>query len=176
MGESGVVIVEYWLASYLGRAWLWLHKDLRPKLGELPGLCALVAHGNSLEAGQLWRAQDFAVRVWWRFGMTAIVLVLPIIGIGAAMRPGRVGTDIGSYIMLGLGALTGVALAQMGLLRYRADRTRFYLARAGWQAGGQPLPPGAAGLPRRADFWLMALIAVAAFAILLFAATRSAQP
>lgn len=169
------MIVEYWLASYLGRAWLWLHKGLRPKLGELPGLCALVANGNSLEAGQLWQAQDFAVRVWWRFGMTAIVLVLPIIGIGAALGPGRVGTDIGSDIILGLGALTGVALAQMGLLRYRADRTRFYLASGGWQAGGQPLPPGAAGLPRRADFWLMLLIALAAFAILLFAATRSAQ-
>src|SRR6266851_7877004 len=63
-GRGLVVIVEYWLASYLGRAWLWLHKDLRPKLGELPGLCTMVAHRNSLGAGQLWRAQDFAVRVW----------------------------------------------------------------------------------------------------------------
>jgi len=169
------VIVEYWLASYLGRAWLWLHKDLRPKLGELPGLCTMVAHRNSLGAGQLWRAQDFAVRVWWRSGMTAIVLVLPVIGIGAALRPGRVGTDVGTGVLLGLVVLTGVALAQMGLLRYRADRTRSYLRRGGRQVGSEPLPPGAAGLPRWSDFWLMLLIAVAVFAILLFAATRSAH-
>ena len=51
------VIVEYWLAGYVGRVWLQLHKGLRSKFGDLPALCGLVAHGNSLAAGELWRAR-----------------------------------------------------------------------------------------------------------------------
>ena len=65
-------MVDYWLAGRFGRAWLGLHEGLRPALGEMPGECALVARGQPLAAGRLFRAQDFAVRVWWRFGMVSI--------------------------------------------------------------------------------------------------------
>jgi hypothetical protein len=61
-------MIDYWLAGYFGQAWLWLSKGLRPLLGDLTGLCQAVARGEPLPAGQLWRAQDFAVRLWWRFG------------------------------------------------------------------------------------------------------------
>ena len=63
-------------------------------------------------------------------------------------------------------------MAQMGLIRYRSTRIRFYLLKAGPQADDEPLPPGAPGLPRRSDFWIMLVIAVAVFAIILYASTR----
>jgi len=59
-------------------------------------------------------------------------------------------------------------MAQMGLIRYRSNRIRFYLLKAGPQADDEPLPPGAPGLPRRSDFWIMLVIAVTLFAIILY--------
>lgn len=151
-----------------------LHKDLRSKLGDVPALCDLVAHGNSLAAGELWRAQDFATRAWARVGIVAVLAIFPVIGLGAALHPGRIGTDIGTTLIFSLGCLMGVALAQMGLLRYRADQTKSHMRRGGRQARGQPLPPGAGGRPRRSDFWVMLLIVVV-FGAMLFAAANSAQ-
>lgn len=168
-------MVEYWLASKLGLVWLSLHKGLRPTLGELPGECALVARGRSLPAGRLCRAQAFAARVWWRAGMVAVLLVLPVIGFGAALHPGRVGTDAGATIMAILICLAGVAMLQMGLLSFRSGLIRWYLLKAGPQAGEEPLPPGSLGRPTRWDFWAMLVIAVAAFGILLYAGTRTAH-
>jgi len=63
-------------------------------------------------------------------------------------------------------------MAQMGLIRYRSNRIRFYLLKAGPQADDEPLPPGAPGLPRRSDFWIMLVIAVTLFAIILYGSTR----
>ncbi len=63
-------------------------------------------------------------------------------------------------------------MAQTGLIRYRSTRIRFYLLKAGLQADDEPLPPGAPGLARRSDFWIMLVIAVAVFAIILYASTR----
>ncbi len=169
------MIVEYWLAGWLGRAWLGLRKSLQLRSGELPGWCGAVARGESLPAGQLWRAQDFAVRVWWRFGMVAVMLTLLVIGIGAVLRPGRVGTDVGVGLIFGLACVMGVAGAQMVLLRYRADRTRRFVLRGGPKAAAQPLPPGAAGLPRWSDFWVMLVIALAVCAVFFYAAIHSAR-
>lgn len=159
------MIVEYWLASYLGRAWLWLHKGLRPKLGELPALCVLVAHGNSLAAGQLWRAQDFAVRVWWRFGMVSVLAMLVIGVIAKAAAHGPV-LDVAVGVAVTLLCFMAVAGAQVFMIRYRSDRTRLYMSKADAGAGEQPLPLGSPGLPRRSDFWLMLISAVAILGIL----------
>ena len=35
----------------VGQLWLRLHKDMRPRTGEMPGGCALIARGVSLPAG-----------------------------------------------------------------------------------------------------------------------------
>lgn len=174
-GEDGraSVMVEYWLASWFGRAWLGLHKGLRPLLGGLPGDCTLVARGEPLAAGRLWLAQDFAVRVWWRFGMVSISLLLPVIGLGAVLPPGRVVTDAGATIMTVLVCVTAIAGAQVGMLRYRSDRNRLYVRGAGPQAADEPLPAGAPGLPRRSDFWVMLIIAVVVFGVLFYASTRT---
>lgn len=167
------MLVEYWLAGHFGRAWLWLHRSLEPEFGVLPSQCTQVARGNTLPAEQLWRAQDFAVRVWWRFGMAVFLLIFPVIGLGAVLNPGPAGRDAGGGLIFGFGCVTGAALAQAGLIRYRSDRTRLSVIKSGPQGAGQPLPAGAPGLPRHADFWVMLVIACAVFAILLYAGTRS---
>lgn len=97
-----IVIVEYWLASWFGQAWLGLRGGLRSRLAQLPGWCREVARGEPLAVGQLWQVQDFAVRVWWRFGMVAVLLILPVIGVVALVQPGRVGTDVGTSLVFGL--------------------------------------------------------------------------
>ena len=53
-------MMEYWLADRFGRAWLRVHGSLRPLLGDLPLERARVARGETMPAGRLWLAQDFA--------------------------------------------------------------------------------------------------------------------
>ena len=173
--ETGIlvaVMLDYWLASKLGRVWLSLHKGLRPALGTLPGECALVARGQELTAGRLYRAQRFGVLVWWRAGMVAVLLLLPATGLGAALRPGRIGTDVIVDFMILAGGAAGVSIAQMGLLFVRSGLIRWYLVKTGPKAAEEPLPKGSPGQPTRWDFWVMLIIAVAIFGILVYAATR----
>jgi len=166
-------MLDYWLASRFGRAWLSLHKGLRPRLGDLPSECALVARGEPLPAGRLWRAQDFAVRVWARFGLVVFLPFLPV-GIAlSALRHVRGLADVLVGSLLGMASLAGTAMAQGGMIRYRSDRTRLYLLRADQEATEKPLPRGSPGCPRRSDFWVMLLIAVVAYAILFYAGSGS---
>jgi hypothetical protein len=174
-GSLETVILQFWLADKLGRLWLGLHKGLRPRLGELPGDCALLARGAQFPAARLHRAERFAVSVWWRASMAAVLLVGPVIGIAAAVRPGRIGTDVAVGLIFVLGFLVTIAVAQTGLLSFRAGQTRWYLVKAGPGAAEEPLPRDSLGLPSRWDFWVMLIIAVAVFGILLYAGTRSAQ-
>jgi hypothetical protein len=158
-------MVDYWLADYFGRAWLWVRKGLAPRLGHLAGLCQAVARGESLPAGQLWQAQDFAVRIWWRFGM-ASVLALVVIGVTAKEVAQGAVLSAAVAVVATLLCFMAVAGAQVFMLRYRSDRTRLYLRKAGAAASEQPLPPGSPGLPRRSDFWLMLISALAVVGIL----------
>lgn len=173
IGARRLVQPEYWLAGMLGQVWLRWHKGLRPALGEMPGECALVACGQQLPADRLRRVQAFAARVWWRAGMVAVLLLFPVIGISAAIRPGRAGTDVGVGLIFGFGCLAGMAIAQMGLLSFRSGQIGLYLQKADPQAAKEPLPAGSLGLPRRWDFWVMLFVAAAAFGILLYAGTRT---
>lgn len=83
-----------------------------------------------------------------------------MIGLGAVLNPGPVGTDVGTSLIFGFGCVTGAAMAQAGLIRYRSDRTRLYLIKSGPQGTGQPLPSSAPGQPRRFDFWVMLVLAL----------------
>jgi hypothetical protein len=146
------VMVEYWLASKLGQLWLTMHKGMRPRLGGLPGECALVARGQQLPAGRLYRAQAFAARVWWRASMITVLLLFPVIGAASALHVGRVGTDVAvGFMMLG-GCAGTISIAQMGLLSFRSGLIRLYLLKADPQAADQPLPPGSLGWPSRWDW------------------------
>ncbi len=122
-------MVDYWLAGYFGRVWLGLRKGLRPLLGEVTGLCPAVARGEPLPAGQLWRVQDFAVRVWWRFGM-ASVLVMFAIGMIAIVTAHGTALNVAVGIVVTLLCFMAVAGGQVFMLRYRSDRTSWP-----WRAG-----------------------------------------
>lgn len=165
--------MQFWLAGRLGQAWLAVRPGLRAQLGELPGDCALVALGTPVPATRLWRAADFAVRVWSRFGVASWLLFFPVLGVEALLRPGRIGTDIGVVIGFALACVAGASIAQAGMLRYQSLRIRQYLLEADPMAGGEPLPRDASGSPRSYDFWVMLAIAVTIFGVLLYAAARS---
>jgi uncharacterized membrane protein YhaH (DUF805 family) len=169
------MLVEFWLAGWFGRAWLHVHSSLRPKLGDLPGECGLVARGEQMPAGRLWRAQDFAVRVWWRFAMAVLLLLLPpagvALGIMAQLRWHAAETAV-AWLFYAIAAVVIVALAQAGLIRYRSSQNRLWWTKDK-SSPEEPLPAGSDGLPRRSDFWLVSLLAAAAFLILVYASTRS---
>ncbi len=164
---------EFWLAGKFGLVWLRLHAGLRLALGEVPADCALLAIGQTIPAGRLCRAQGFAARVWWRAGIVGVLLIFPVIGAAAAVRADQAATDVAVSLIFGLGCLAGVAMLQMALLSFRSSQVRLYIRAVGPRAGGVPLPAGSLGLPRRWDFWVMLIIAVAVFGVLLYAGTRT---
>lgn len=47
------VLVEYWLAGVFGRVWLRLRPGLRPLVGDVPGMAALIARGGQIPAVDL---------------------------------------------------------------------------------------------------------------------------
>lgn len=168
--------MDYWLAGRMGRVWLWARPSLRAPLGDMPAACDALASGETVVAARTWRIQEFAVRVWARFAIVVILPAFAVIGAAAATQPGQIGRDVVAAIVGVLGVLMIIGLAQMGLLRYRADRTRRYLRQANPQAASEPLPNGIAGHPSRYDFWVMLAIALAACAIVWFASSRSPHP
>lgn len=169
-----IALIEFWLASWLGRAWLCLNGSLRSGLGDLPGECALVARGEQMPAGRLWRVQDFAVRVWFRFAIAVVLLLFPFgfaLGLSSQLHLHAVQAAL-TWLLYIMGCTLVTAIAMFGLIRYRSNQNRL-----GWTKGldseGEPLPQGSDGLPRRSDFWLATLLAAGAFLILLYAGTRS---
>lgn len=160
-------MIEYWVASCFGHWWLRVRAsrgDLGSRKGTVIGWVGAASRGAPLTAGELRQAQNYASGVWWGLGVLSAVLLLPVIGITAAIRPGPAGNNIAVGVMIGLGGVMAVALAQAGLINFRSGRTRDYLRRGSPE---EPLPPGSAGLPRRSDFWLIAALALVVFAILL---------
>ena len=170
------MLMDYWLACYLGRAWLLLRSilHLRSVNEGLPEACRQVASGDGIPASMLFIAQDFAVRVWWRVGMAAILLVFPVIGVTAALRPGRVGTDISVAITFGLASVAAVAVGQAGMIRYRSYQTRRSLWTPHDKPQANPALSGMNGQPHKADFWVMSAFALGVSAILIYAGTRPA--
>jgi len=122
------VMMEYWLADRFGRAWLRFHGSLRPLLSDLPGECALVALGETMPAGRLWLAQDFAARVWWRFGMATCLLLLPGgFALGILRHVHAVATVLAAafYALL---CVAGVAVAEAAMIRWRCNQNRLHYA------------------------------------------------
>jgi hypothetical protein len=167
------MFIEYWIACHLGRLWLMLRRilHLRPVNEGLPEQCLRVARGEVVPASILLMVQDFAVRVWWRAGMAAILLVFPVIAATAALNPGRSGTDVGVAIIFALACIVGIAGAQVGVIRYRSHQTMRRVGTGGKADVGQLV--AAAGRPRKADFWVMSALSLGVCAILIYAGTRS---
>jgi hypothetical protein len=163
------MLVEYWLAGYIGRAWLWLRRGLRSASGDLPGLCAAVARRESVPAGTLWKVQDFAEMAWWGVSLAAIGVAL----VGGLAADALYGGAVPLALIVSAGpvliSLAGIAAPQAIMIRYRSTRLQMYLRTAGAAAGWQPLPRGSLGLPRMSDFWAVLALAGAGTAILLYA-------
>lgn len=168
------MVVEFWLADWFGRAWLRLHSSLRPALGDLPGECALVARGEQMPAGRLWRAQDFAARVWWRFAMVMCLLLFPFgfaLGVSAQLGLQAAETAL-MWLLYSIGAAMMAGIGQAAMMRHRSgENQRSWTMRLASRE--EPLPEWSDGLPRRSDFWLVTLLTVGVFLILLYAGTRS---
>jgi len=164
------VLVDYWLAGYLGRAWLWLTRGSRRESGDLPGLCAAVARGKMLPARTLERVQNFAGMSWLRVSFAAVPGVV-VGGEGGKALFGAAGVvSFGSVFAL----IAAIGGGQMVAAMMRGNGTRGYLRKADASAGAFPLPPGSPGLPQRTDFWVALALAVIVGGILLVAGLRSA--
>ncbi|MBO0834792.1 MAG: hypothetical protein J2P28_04630 [Actinobacteria bacterium] len=175
MGDGvGIVLIEFWLASWLGRVWLGMHASLRSALGDQPGECALVARGEQMPAGRLWRVQDFAVRVWFRFAMAVVLLLFPFgfaLGLSSQLHLHAAEAAL-TWLLYVMGCTIMASIAMFGLIRYRSNQNQLRWTK-GLSSEDEPLPQGSDGLPRKSDFWLATLLAAAAFLILLYAGTRS---
>jgi len=157
------MLMDYWLAGWLGRAWLWLRISSRAKNADMPDLCAAVARGETLSARRLCQVQDFAVGVWLRACIVPVVTFITA-GVVAKILYGRAGVpaalveSVGSVLIL----LMGIAGAETALLSYRSRQCRLFLSGSRWGS-----PRGR--LPRRSDFWLALALGIGATGVLLIA-------
>jgi hypothetical protein len=157
------MLMDYWLAGWLGRAWMWLRISSRAENADMPGLCAAVARGETMSARRLCQVQDFAVAVWLRACIVPLITFITA-GVVAKIVYGRAGVptalveSVGSVLIL----LMGVAGAETTLLSYRARQSRLFLSGSRWGS-----PQGR--LPRRSDFWLALALGLGGTGVLLLA-------
>jgi hypothetical protein len=169
-----VPLVDYWLVARIGRVWLRTRPGIRDDLGDLPSACQLIASGGQLPAALTWRAEEFALRVWFRFGLSAVIAGM-IVGVGVGLLPSQTARNWAISIPAALLGLMGLAGAQMALGRYRANQARRYLREAEDQGTTDPLPRGSLGTPTRWDFWVLLLLACAVCGTLLYVGVGHGQ-
>jgi hypothetical protein len=159
-GKSVALLMEYRLACYLGRAWDRLGGRRGRARGRGAAVCEAVARGDSsLPAGDLGAAQEFAARMWLVAGFACVIAILAVAMVAEALPRGG-WRDALADSLFGFGLVVAVSLAQMGMISYRRNQTTRYFLRLGPEAAAKP--SGACrGLPRRSDFWLMLVIALA---------------
>jgi hypothetical protein len=167
------LLIEYWLAAYVGRAWGRLRGDRRWSRGRAAAACGAVARGNgtTLPAGDLAAAQEFAARMWFVAALACLVVML---GLGVLAEPLPRGSwrDGVADSLLGPGLLAVIALSQMGLISYRRNQTSRCVLRGGQAVAARP-SEAHRGLPRRSDFWVMLAIAVVGSALIYYLKTHS---
>jgi len=144
------MLVEFYLAAQLGRIWLRLHPALKQRVGDGPDLCLRAAKDREINPALLWRAQEFAVRVWWRAAMASMVVFFaPIAAISLILGPK---SRLESWLIRCLGLLWAAtamtAMVQMMISRYRADQTARYIAKG----DTKPLDGYENGYPTQYDF------------------------
>jgi hypothetical protein len=165
------MLVEFYLAAQLGRIWLRLHPALKQSWGDGPDVCLMAAADRGINPAPLWRAQEFAVRGWWRAAMASMVMfVPPVVAISLILGPkSRLeGRLIGSLGLLSV-ALFMTAMVQAMISRYRADQTARYIAKG----GTKPLDGYENGYPTKYDFSLGTGLAVIVAGVLGYAGLHS---
>ena len=135
-------------------------------------LCRDVARRKDVPATDLLAAQVLAGRWWSNLGLTLIVPTFLVVIVGAIVRPGHLGREIGAYIIFLFVAMAACAFGQVPVQIYRMWRTRRGIRAMGSQAQRRPLPPDSGGLPRRRDFWIAAALPLIAFGVALYVALR----
>jgi hypothetical protein len=166
--RRAAMLVDYWLVAWIGRLWLRTRPGLRDDLGDLPSACQSIASGARLPAALTWRAEEFAARVWFRFGLSAVIATI-VLGVGVSMLPSQTARNWAISVPVVLIGVMGLAGAQMALVRYRAGQAHRYLRETGDHGKGDPLPRGSLGLPTQWDFWSLLVLAGAVCGILLYA-------
>ena len=160
---SIVMYLDYWLAyrlRFLALRARWTRAQ--PTTGDWPADCEQVAHGVQVSPRDRLRAQIFATSIWYRCALASCGLFLVNALLGLAFPKGHqrdIVVDI-AMTWIFVAAIAGFQLAAVSWRRrwtgshvVRADRgldTPAYLLRR--------------GRPRRRDFWLMLVIAVAVVA------------
>lgn len=167
------MLIEYWLAALYGRAWTRWPIGLALGDDVLLEACGAVAAGERVPAGVVRRVHEFASKVWSRLSVLVLLPGFLVLVFGAVIRPGSDGRDAIAWVLAALGLLATVAALLALMLRLRAKWTGDYLARAGHEAGLEPLPSRASGSARWYDFWVVSAFGSAIFAILLYAGTRT---
>jgi hypothetical protein len=165
------MLVEFFLAARLGRVWLRLHPAAKQDWGDGPDDCLMAAKDRDINPALLWRAQEFAVRVWWRTAMASMLVSFALVLAVAALlgRGSRVGGWIGGSLgLLGVIVLMA-AMIQMMISRYRADQTARYLAKG----GTKPLDGYENGYPTAYDFSFGSGLAVIVAGVLGYAGLHS---
>ena len=165
------MLVEFYLAAHLGRVWLRLHPALKQRLGDGPNVCMTAAVDREINPASLWRAQEFAVRVWWRAAMASLVVFFPVeVAIVAPLPPSsRIGGLLIGILTLLWAAVAMTAMVQMMISRYRADQTALYIAKG----GTKPLDGYENGYPTPYDFFVGTGIAVIVAGLLGYAGLHS---
>jgi len=168
------LVINFRLAARFGRVWLRVRKGQASAKVQMPDECMLVARGEPIAAMRLLAAENFAANVWWGLGMTLCSLFV-IAPISALAFPGHVGRGIAAWSIGISGTLVMLAMSQMAFLRIQSYRLLTYLRHSGWQAGDQPLKPGAPGRPRPADFWVTLVGSAAIVGFVVFAGVQAAE-
>jgi hypothetical protein len=157
---AATLLIDYWLAGQVGRAWDRLRPGRGRTRGRGPAACDAVARGDrAIPAGDLVAAQEFAARMWFVVGLACLAVVFAV-ALPAEALPRGGWRDALADGLLAPGLLAVTSLSQMGLISYRRNQTSRYVLRGGPAAAARP--SGARrGLPRRTDFWLILAIAIA---------------
>lgn len=150
------MIVEYWLADYIGRAWPWLRARRNGSDGHAD--CRLIAHGGSLPAGRLWAVQLFAASAWTVAAMACAVL-FAVTGVAGVALPRGILRDVAGYVLLAFVMLAIIAIGQIAMISYRGRQTQSYVRRGGSRAAAAMSEPRR-GQPRAKDFWITLLVAI----------------
>jgi hypothetical protein len=165
------MLVEFYLAAQLGRIWLRLHPSLKQRIGDGPDLCLMAAKDREINPMMLWRAQEFAVRVWWRAAMASfVVFVPPAVAISLILGPDRRVEGLLIAILTVLSVTAAMtAMVQMMISGYRADQTARYIAKG----GTKPLDGYENGYPTQDDFAVGTGLAVIVAGVLGYAGLHS---
>jgi hypothetical protein len=159
--------LDYWLAyrlRFLALRARWT--KAQRATGDWPDACLRVAEGMDMSPRDRLRAQIFATRIWYRCTLASCGLLLVNAFLGLAFPKGHQ-RDIVVDIALTWIFTAAIAGFQVAATSWRLRWTRSHVLRAD---RGLDTPDYLLrrGRPRRRDFWLMLVMAVAIVAGLLW--------